>query len=158
EPVKEEAVQQEVFKQPEPVKEEAKEEKADVVTPEAKKPEPIALKKEVVKPVAAKQEVKPETGEPEEETLITQYQKRTGPKISGDKIDLSQFNKPKKKKEDKKPETKPNDANAANKKKRRRISKVGGPQTGTATPSKPGDASASRPSSGSNDRFKGNKP
>ena len=64
-----------------------------------------------------------------DEKVETQYQKLSGPKISGNKIDLSQFNKPKKKKEDKKPESKPGD-NAANKKKRRRISKVGGPQAG----------------------------
>ncbi|WP_047548226.1 translation initiation factor IF-2 [Psychroserpens sp. Hel_I_66] len=59
--------------------------------------------------------------EPAEETLKTQYKKLSGPKIAGDKIDLSQFKKPKKK-EDKK-------ASDDNKKKRRRISK--GPSSGT---------------------------
>ncbi|OYX28356.1 MAG: translation initiation factor IF-2 [Flavobacteriales bacterium 32-35-8] len=162
EPIKEEIVQQEVVKQPEPVKEEVKEPKevkVIAVEPEVKKPEAVVPKNEVVKPVF-KEEVKAEAVEPEEETLVTKYQKLTGPKISGDKIDLSQFNKPKKKKEDKKPEAKPNDANAANKKKRRRISKVGGPQTGNNNPTRPGDASP-RTAPGSNDRndrFKGNKP
>ncbi|MEN8846307.1 MAG: translation initiation factor IF-2 [Candidatus Arcticimaribacter sp.] len=75
-----------------------------------------------------------------EENVKTQYQKLTGPKISGDKIDLSQFKKPEKKKEDKKP----GDTTSANKKKRRRISKVRGPQDNNK------DA-AKRPG---NDRFK----
>ena len=41
------------------------------------------------------------TTEPVDETIKTQYKKLTGPKTTGKKIDLSQFNKPKKKKEDK---------------------------------------------------------
>jgi len=62
-----------------------------------------------------------------DEKVTTQYQKLTGPKIAGAKIDLSQFNKPKKKKED----TKPGAGNSANKRKRRRISKPGEkPSTG----------------------------
>ena len=66
-----------------------------------------------------------------EEKVTTQYKKLTGPKIAGDKIDLSQFNKPKKKKEEKKP----NANSEANKKKRKRISKVSdnkGPRPGGA--------------------------
>lgn len=165
EPKNEEVVKEEAVKQPEPPKEEVKEikeVKVDAVEPEVKKTETIAPKNNVVKPeikVEVKQEAKEEVNEvaPEEETLVTKYQKLTGPKISGDKIDLSQFNKPKKKKEDKKPETKPNDANAANKKKRRRISKVGGgPQTGNNT--QPRTDVSPRTAPGSNDRFKGNKP
>ena len=81
----------------------------------------------------------------------TKYQKLSGPKISGDKIDLSQFNKPKKKKEEKKTEGKPSDS--ANKRKRRRISKVGGAQPGS---DKPGSPESDGPNRG-NDRFKGNK-
>lgn len=56
-----------------------------------------------------------------EETYETQYQSLTGPKITGQKIDLSQFEKPKKKKEETKDASKPggNDAqNAKNKRKR----------------------------------------
>ncbi|WP_111307695.1 translation initiation factor IF-2 [Confluentibacter sediminis] len=152
EPKKEEVVKQEVVKQPEPVKEVLKEVKADPVEPEVKKPETVVPKtdpKPIVKEVP--KENRDTKAAPEEETLKTKYQKLTGPKISGDKIDLSQFNKPKKKKEDKKTDTKPNDANAANKKKRRRISKVGGPSGNNQN--RP-DASP-RPHSGSNDRFKG---
>ena len=91
-------------------------------------------------------EVKPEQEETKEvglgdETVTTQYQKLSGPKIAGDKIDLSQFNKPKKKKED----NKPGAANSANKRKRRRISK-------------PGDAGKpSTPGTRTNDRFKGKR-
>ncbi|MFD2726574.1 translation initiation factor IF-2 [Hyunsoonleella rubra] len=57
-----------------------------------------------------------------DEKVKTQYQKLTGPKIAGDKIDLSKFNKPKKKKEDKKSD---GDSDGRGKKRRRRISKVG---------------------------------
>jgi len=96
----------------------------------APKEEPV--KKEAPKLELKKEEKKTEDGEtsaPAEETLITNYKKLTGPKIAGDKIDLSQFKKPKKKKDDKK-------ATDDNKKKRRRISK--GPGTTDSRPSKPG--------------------
>ncbi|MBC3756861.1 translation initiation factor IF-2 [Hyunsoonleella sp. SJ7] len=74
-----------------------------------------------------KVEVDKEVAVPDEK-VKTQYQKLTGPKIAGDKIDLSKFNKPKKKKEEKK-EGGASDS-GANKKKRRRISKVGPGQGG----------------------------
>ncbi|MCX7551644.1 translation initiation factor IF-2 [Xanthomarina sp. F2636L] len=103
----------------------------------AKKPEAEApKKKEPVKKEAPKEEAAPA----EDETLKTQYQKLSGPKIAGDKIDLSQFNKPKKKTDDKKKDDK---SASSNKKKRRRISKAGAP------------GSTSTPSRGGNDRFKG---
>jgi len=139
-------------------------EKPQVVEP-VKKVEPV--KEEVkIEPIKPKAEVvvesKKEDATPKkvttnsegdiipDERVKTKYQVLTGPKIAGDKIDLSQFNKPKKKKEDKKPEVKSTDAGAAaNKKKRRRISKVGGPQQGG------GEVSTNKPG---NDRFKGNKP
>ncbi|HAI17801.1 MAG TPA: translation initiation factor IF-2, partial [Xanthomarina gelatinilytica] len=69
-------------------------------------------------------------------------QKLSGPKIAGDKIDLSQFNKPKKKTDDKKKD----DKSTANKKKRRRISKAGAPGSGN------GNTTSTRVG---NDRFKG---
>ncbi len=81
------------------------------------------------------------SNEPVEETLTTKYQKLSGPKIAGDKIDLSQFNKPKKKKEDPKKA-----GDSANKKKRRRISKPGDNKP------KPGNNN-----NRNNDRFKGKK-
>ena len=101
----------------------AKEEKKAPAKEEAPKTE------EKTKEVTAKEEVRvnvEESEEPTKETVTTKYQKLSGPKISGDKIDLSQFNKPKKKKEEKKPA----DKNADARKKRRRISKAG-PSTGS---------------------------
>ena len=60
--------------------------------------------------------------------MTTQYKKLSGPKSTGEKIDLAQFNKPKKKKEEKKKEEKSAESGSAEaKKKRRRISKVGSP-------------------------------
>ena len=111
EPQKEEPQKEEPQKE-EPQKEEPKEE----TKPEVKKP----VEKAPVKPI------EPETEKaPEDETLVTKYQKLSGPTIAGAKIDLSQFNKPKKKKEEKKTEpSKPGDKKTdAHKKKRRRISK-----------------------------------
>ncbi|MGB0981777.1 MAG: translation initiation factor IF-2 [Winogradskyella sp.] len=86
---------------------------------ETKKEQP---KKEAPKKEAPKAEAKEnETTEPVEETLKTQYKKLSGPTTTGKKIDLSQFNKPKKKRE-----VKPAAGGDANKRKRRRISKTGG--------------------------------
>jgi len=90
---------------------ELKKQKAEVVkVVEEKKPEKVKGIKD--KPTEEK-EVPKET-----ETLQTKYQKLSGPKIAGEKLDLSKFEKPKKakvKKDDK--------ATADNKKKRRRIRK-----------------------------------
>ncbi|WP_242156946.1 translation initiation factor IF-2 [Aestuariivivens sediminis] len=92
---------------------------------EASKPEPVKAEKEAVKKVDKKPKAKKEAPSEEEsaveEKVETKYQKLSGPKIAGDKIDLSQFNKPKKKKEDKKVASKDE---SKNKKKRRRISKA----------------------------------
>ena len=77
--------------------------------------------------------VKPSEEDPVDETITTQYQKLSGATLTGQVIDLSQFNKPKKKKEDfKKDVIKPATPiagqsaaqaaqNAANKNKRKRI-------------------------------------
>ncbi len=110
-----------------PKTEEPKAKETKVETPKEEKPE--VKKKETPKEknaeVPAKTENKEESGkqesatEPAEEKLKTQYAKLSGPTTTGKKIDLSQFNKPKKKKEEK-----PSDDNK-NKRKRRRISKPG---------------------------------
>ena len=142
------------------------EEVKEVVQELPKKEDQVTAKTETIEepkaaaPVEKKVELKPAEQKLEklnsdgelvpDEKVATQYQKLSGPKISGNKIDLSQFNKPKKKKEDKKPESKPGD-NAANKKKRRRISKVGGPQPGSDQNKTAG------PNRGGGDRFKGGK-
>ncbi|MCP4977639.1 MAG: translation initiation factor IF-2 [Maribacter sp.] len=60
----------------------------------------------------------------EDEKITTQYKKLSGPKILGDKIDLTKFNKPKKKKE----EPKPSSDSSDRKKRRKRI--VSGPGSG----------------------------
>ena len=127
--------------------------KTEVKKEEAKKEEPKkeeSPKKEVEKN-KPKVEEKPEKtkkakeakeiqGAPEEKKLETQYQKLSGPKIAGDKIDLTQFQKPKKVKEEKKKEQ--DSDQSKNKKKRRRISKGG--YDSNVGPNK--------------DRFKGKKP
>ena len=111
-------------------------------TPEPKKEEaPKAPEKETPKPVEAKTE-KPETEQSKEEkpkeateaeakpeapkeeessTVTTKYQKLSGPNFTGEKIDLSQFKKPVKKKDEK--DKKAEDDKDKRKKRRRRISK-----------------------------------
>ncbi|MBC5840128.1 translation initiation factor IF-2 [Flavobacterium sp. F-380] len=91
--------------------------------------------KEVVKNVTPKEDAATKSEEaPTEEAIATQYQKLSGTKLTGQTIDLSQFNKPKKKKEE--PKITPNKpgapgaAGAANKNKRKRIA----PKPGTPRP------------------------
>jgi translation initiation factor IF-2 len=100
-----------------------------------------------VKVVETKAEA-PSSETPEEAIVATNYQKLTGATFTGQKIDLSQFNKPKKKKiEPAKPGAKKPDgtpatgaaANNNNKNKRKRITKP--------TPT-PGSSSASRAGAG----------
>ncbi|WP_298894121.1 translation initiation factor IF-2 [uncultured Psychroserpens sp.] len=123
----EEAPVEEAPKVEKPKKEAApkveKPKKEEPVEEAPKKEEPKAIDKPKAKEAPKKEVEEPAAEEPAEETLKTKYKKLSGPKIAGDKIDLSQFNKPKKKKEDKKP-----DSDSDNKKKRRRISK--GPSGG----------------------------
>ncbi|WP_264565622.1 translation initiation factor IF-2 [Flavobacterium sp. N3904] len=81
---------------------------------------------------------------PGEESITTQYQKLSGATLTGQVIDLSQFNKPKKKKEE--PKITPNKpgapgaagANNANKNKRKRIAPKPGAPRPPATPGVPG--------------------
>jgi translation initiation factor IF-2 len=89
------------------------------VEPKVQEPKVEVAKKVEVKKVTPQKpevEVKAESDEPK--TIETQYQKLTGPKIAGEKIDLSKFEKPKKKKEERKPADK---AGVDRKKRRRRI-------------------------------------
>lgn len=116
-----------------------------VAAPIVKKPE------SEVKPTPAVSENTNENAAPSEdksteEAFTTQYQKLSGATLTGQVIDLSQFNKPKKKKEE--PKITPNKpgtpgaigANNANKNKRKRIiTKPGAPKPGgAATPGTPG--------------------
>ncbi|CAM2984631.1 bacterial translation initiation factor 2 (bIF-2) [Flavobacterium succinicans] len=128
------------------------------VAPVVIKPIEVSVEKEVVKEVS--KEVKPQaekpksdkpketpseptSQEPVEETITTQYQKLSGTTLTGQIIDLSQFNKPKKKKEE--PKITPNKpgapgavgANNANKNKRKRIAPKPGAPRPPATPGTP---------------------
>lgn len=124
-----------------------KEVKPVVETKEPKKEEKKNSVKEVVKAeVPAEAKVIPKTEEaPVEETITTQYKKLSGATLTGQTIDLSQFNKPKKKKEE--PKITPNKpgapgsiaANNANKNKRKRIA----PKPGVPRP--PGIPGAPNP-------------
>ena len=104
-----------------PKKPEAEAAPAPAPAPVAPKPvEPVAEKPAAEKPVE-----KPAEQKPAEETFTTQYQKLSGATLTGQTIDLSQFDKPKKKKEEPKPT--PQAGSDAAKNKRKRI------------PSKPGE-------------------
>ncbi|WP_340156228.1 translation initiation factor IF-2 [uncultured Winogradskyella sp.] len=106
----------------------AKTEKVET-TEKVAKVEKVEKTEKVEKPKAKeapkKEEAPAKPTAPVEETLKTQYKKLSGPNITGKKIDLSQFNKPKKKKE-----VKPAGSGDANKRKRRRISKTGNDSSG----------------------------
>ncbi|WP_444671189.1 translation initiation factor IF-2 [Flavobacterium columnare] len=107
-----------------------------VVPPVEKKVEKVVEKpqlkevKPIVEPKVETKTDKPatspsvEAGQVVEERYETQYQKLSGATFTGQKIDLSQFEKPKKKKEDSKPNQGGNNNHQggdANKKKRNRI-------------------------------------
>ncbi|MGH2664491.1 translation initiation factor IF-2 [Flavobacterium sp.] len=142
-----------------------------IPTPEVK-PEPKIKAKIEIKPVSVKPEnvpSKPSVGETPavEETFTTQYQKLSGATFTGQTIDLSQFNKPKKKVEDK-TANKPGannaaGANNANKNKRKRIApkpgganSAGGPGANQNRPGGQGGPGANR---GAKPGFvKGNRP
>ena len=121
-------------------KEKAKEEPKKAEVPKVEQPKQDVKKTDLVvepkvsetpvAPKSAESTETPKAAEPGDEQIKTQYQKLSGPKIAGEKIDLSQFNKPKKKKEEKKPTA----AGDANKKKRRRISKGPSAPGETKTP------------------------
>ena len=130
--VKKEEVKKEEVKKEEPKKEEPK--KEEVKKEEPKKEEVVSVKKDTPVNVEA----------PAEETITTKYQKLSGATLTGQTIDLSQFNKPKKKKEE--PKITPNKpgapgsaANNANKNKRKRIAPK------PSTPRPPGVPGAPNP-------------
>lgn len=106
-----------------------------VETPKAPKKTPKEME---IKEEEVQEEAMGEEAPVVDEKIQTQYKKLTGPKIMGDKIDLSQFNKPKKKKEEPKPASKPGSKpaseNTDRKKRRKRIvsSNTNGPGKGTA--------------------------
>ncbi|WP_420571771.1 translation initiation factor IF-2 [Kordia sp.] len=105
----------------------------------------IEKKEKPVKKPVVQEQPKAETPEapavPEKKVIETKYQKLSGPKMTGQKIDLTQFNKAKKKKEDSKKESE-----ADKRKKRKRISKGPG-----------GNNNNNNNRQGGNNRFGGNK-
>jgi len=104
-----------------------KEEKPSLV-----KEKSVVVKKEVESPQKKEDKVV------EPQKITTKYQKLTGPKQVGEKIDLKQFEKPKKKVGEKKPTARTDNAN---KKKRRRINKpFGGGTSQNRSNFKPGGA------------------
>ncbi len=123
----------------------------DAKTPPApeEKPEPKVEKvvptDEVITAPKAEEKSTPEAAPetPTEETYETQYHSLTGPKITGQKIDLAQFEKPKKKKED--PKITPNKPGeqkpGENKNKRKRIP----PKPGENRPGVSGANGANKP-------------
>ena len=98
--------------------------KTEVEVPETK---PVEKTPEVQPVVEEKSE---KEAEKESETIQTQYKKLSGPKITGDKIDLSKFERPKKKKEEPKKQNSTTENNADRKKRRKRIVSKTGPQPG----------------------------
>ena len=136
-PVQKEPVQEKIVIENKEVKKpvvEIKETKVEAVVPEPKAATPKAVEAPVV------------DAPPVEESITTQYQKLSGATLTGQVIDLSQFNKPKKKKEE--PKITPNKpgtpgapgsaANNANKNKRKRIAPKPGAPRPPATPGVPG--------------------
>ncbi|NVJ88248.1 MAG: translation initiation factor IF-2 [Flavobacteriaceae bacterium] len=111
EPKKEDKPKQEAPKEEKPTVEEVKEEKKEV-----KKVEKVEAKE--------KQESNPteEVKEEKSDTIKTQYKKLDGPNFTGKKIDLKQFEKPKKKKPEKET-AKKETSDSKTKRKRKRISK-----------------------------------
>ena len=120
--------------------------KKEIPTSEVKDKPKFKEVKNVEKPEAVtEKKAEATSGEtPAEESITTQYQKLSGATLTGQVIDLSQFNKPKKKKED--PKITPNKpgapgaagANNANKNKRKRIAPKPGAPRPPATPGVPG--------------------
>lgn len=139
---------------PKPKEEKPKEEEAPKVEPEkseekVKEEKPVKEKSEKPespestekKEVEAKEESKETSENSETGTLKTNYQKLSGPKITGDKIDLSKFKKPvKKKKEDnqKSNANKGGSSDSGDRKKRRRRIVKSGPQSGGGRPNRGG--------------------
>ncbi|MFZ4435501.1 MAG: translation initiation factor IF-2 [Flavobacterium psychrophilum] len=124
-----------------------------------KKPTPTPVAETPKKEATATSKVKETVVSPTEvpategadEAITTQYQKLSGATLTGQTIDLSQFNKPKKKKEE--PKIVPNKPGDANKNKRKRIplkpgevrpGVQGGANPNKISPNSPGDRS-SRP-------------
>ncbi|MBT8300877.1 MAG: translation initiation factor IF-2 [Maribacter sp.] len=115
--------------------EEVKEEVAPVEKIEAvEKAEEVVKKEEKLEETPSEEKETPT----EDEKIATQYKKLSGPKILGDKIDLSKFSKPKKKKEEPKTAAESTDK----KKRRKRIVSSPSGRPGKGAPSRGGGPGA----------------
>lgn len=116
---------------PKPIAKEVVEEKPVVEKPkkeetpkEPVKETPKKVEKEVVKePEILKEEAKPVEKTSQSAKIQTQYKKLGGPKLTGQKIDLKQFEKPKKKETTEKTNKESADKQNQNRRKRKRIHK-----------------------------------
>lgn len=100
--------------------------------PKKETPKKIVPKQETSKVIDEKKEViTPETAE----KIKTQYQKLDGPRVTGQKIDLKQFERPKRKRTDRKDSKQQGNKTATDRRRRRRISK---PATTGANPNQRG--------------------
>ncbi len=116
-----EVVKEEVAEEKEAIKAEDAKEEVKVEAKEAAETEAKEVKETPAEKASGEEEEKAETPK----TIATQYKKLSGPKIMGDKIDLSKFEKPKKKKEEPK-KAAGGDANDRKKRRKRIISNTGG--------------------------------
>lgn len=147
---------EEAVAKPKNMKEEEK--RAPQEPQDVKEDKPGIEPQQAVSKESSKQETVSADENAEPEIIKTQYQKLSGTTFTGQKIDLSQFDKPKKKKEDPKKDGKPGSGNnnaANNKNKRKRIEKPGGTtpnQQGTGNrPNQPGQPGGqNRPGQGGN--------
>ncbi|MDO6807238.1 translation initiation factor IF-2 [Zobellia galactanivorans] len=163
--VEEKAVVEEVKPQVEAPKEPKKveEKPAEKVVEKVEEKKPEKLGKEETPKEEPKVEAKPEKAEKEETAakteaevpkddgiLATKYKKLTGPKITA-KIDLSQFNKPKKKKEE--PKTGSDAGNDRKKRRKRIVSNNSGGNTGNAPRQRGTGPAARKGGGGGNPRY-----
>ena len=125
---------------------------------EPKPQEPVAPKAETPKQPETPKAPEAAAGQPEDDKIQTQYQKLSGTTFTGKTIDLSQFDKPKKKKEDRPGANKGGQGNNQggnnnnnNKNKRKRITtkpQQGGQQQGGQQGNRPGGGNNNRPGGG----------
>lgn len=119
----------------------AETEKAPEETKVEEKVVPETKKVEVEKPAEDK---KAAEAPKEPEAIQTQYKKLSGPKITGDKIDLSKFARPKKKKEEVKSSDKASDSSTDRKKRRKRIVSKNSQQSGNGRQNQRGGSGPGR--------------
>ena len=135
--------------------------KAKAVAPDVKSA--TSGVKAEAKPIKKVIQPTPETESSLDESITTQYQKLSGATLTGQTIDLSQFNKPKKKKEEPKiapikPGTNPAiGANNANKNKRKRIAPKPGAPRPPAVPGAPNPNKITPNTGGASGGFNANR-